>query len=421
MSILKPAETTQACAKINISGFSGAGKTFAAVQIARGILERMGSKKPLGFFDTETGSDFFIERLKALGISMLQAKTRAFSDLIDGLREAQKLCDVVIIDSATHYWRELTESYMQSKAMQILMKKKVIDSIEKAEESAKNDSDYAAWLDDQIREYKPKTTAFSDWNYLKGEWGIFTDFFVNSPIHMIVCGRGGYEYDYLQNEDGKWELRKTGTKMKAEAEFGFEPSLVLECERLRKSQLFEDPKLKGFLHRITVLKDRWSVMNGAELDFDPEANGDGGENPVFTSLLPHIELLNLGGEQLGVDVTRNSSSRFKNGNGEWERIKKDREILLEEIQGVMVEQFPGQSKEEKTAKVQILFDVFGTRAWASVETKPVPELRAGLRTMVNKINELRVEAELDELTMPSAALEPEEQTQGEEVTSGESA
>src|SRR4051812_32554365 len=37
---------------------------------------------------------------------------------------------------------------------------------------------------------------FEDWGYLKSEWRKFTDRFVNSQLHIIVCGRAGFEYDY---------------------------------------------------------------------------------------------------------------------------------------------------------------------------------------------------------------------------------
>lgn len=406
MSILKPAETTQACAKINIQGFSGTGKTHAAVHIAMGIIERIGSKKPLAFFDTETGSDFFIDRLKARGISMLQAKTRAFSDLVDGLKEAQSICDVAIVDSVTHYWRELSESYMRSKALAIMVKKREIESVESALASAAKDTDYTAWLDGQVKRYKPKQPAFPDWQFLKGEWNIFTDIFVNCPMHMIICGRGGFEYDFTENDEGKLELRKTGTKMKAENEFGFEPSLVLEAERQRRSEYYEDPKAEGFIHTITVLKDRCDKINGQCFIFDPmKMTGENGSNPVFASLLPHIELLNMGGAQLGVDTSRTSDKRFPDGDGEYERQKKVKAVLLEEIQGIISENFNSQKAEDKKIKMATFNTVFGTRSWEAVEGKSVAELRACTRALVAEINKLRAAVEADPIELPSIALE----------------
>ena len=50
---------------------------------------------------------------------------------------------------------------------------------------------------------------------------------------------------------------------------------------------------KGWIHRATVIKDRWGVMNGAEID-----------EPSFASFLPVIERLNIGGEHVGIDATR---------------------------------------------------------------------------------------------------------------------
>jgi hypothetical protein len=68
-----------------------------------------------------------------------------------------------LIDSITHFWIELTESYMRMK--------------------------------------KRSRLQFEDWAYLKTEWRRFTDLFVNSNLHIIVCGRAGFEYDYSTDEE----------------------------------------------------------------------------------------------------------------------------------------------------------------------------------------------------------------------------
>ena len=42
----------------------------------------------------------------------------------------------------------------------------------------------------------------------------FTDLFINAPIHIILCGRAGYEYDYFEDQEtGKKNLEKTGIKI----------------------------------------------------------------------------------------------------------------------------------------------------------------------------------------------------------------
>lgn len=386
MSILKPAEKTQAYLKCNIYGWAGAGKTYTAAQMAIGLSGLTDHKKPIAFFDSETGSDFWVDRIsETTGNSPLVAKTRAFTDLIQGLLEAQERADIVIVDSATHYWRELIDAYKKARKME-----------------------------------PDSRLAFQHWDHLKAEWRRFTDIFVNSPLHMIVCGRAGHDWDYFANDDGKMELRKTGTKMKAEAEFGFEPSLVLECERIYRSIVEENPKAKGLIHRVTVLKDRCDIINGAEFDFDPGKRTNG-ENPVFDALAPHIRLLNLGGSQLGVDTSRDSSAMFPNGRGAYEKKKREREITLEALAAFIAYAIPGQSTPDKRHKQELLQLGFGTMSWKAVEMRAIPELRAGFRAIVNKINEWREQDELELLDMPLEAREAETENVESEETNEPSA
>lgn len=386
MSILKEAKITQACLKCNIYGWAGAGKTYAAAQIAIGLANLAQSKKPIAFFDSETGSDFWIDRIEQLtGIRPVVAKTRAFADLIEGLGEAAESCDIAIVDSATHYWRELIDAYKKS-----LVKAKKMSP------------------DGRL--------AFQHWDHLKNEWRKFTDLFVNNRLHMIVCGRAGNEWDYFKNEEGSMELRKTGTKMAAEKEFGYEPSLVLENERIPRVQWEENPHAKGVVYTVTVLKDRWpeSPIVGKQFPFDPEK--DNGVNPVFDVLLPHIERLNLGGEQLGVDTARTSEGLFPDGRSDVERKRRDKAIVLEAIPEFISYHIPGQSATEKKRKKELLQTAFGTMSWKSVEERCLPELRAGFRSIVNDINADREKEGDDPIDMPVEALDPPETSKESEAT-----
>jgi hypothetical protein len=47
-------------------------------------------------------------------------------------------------------------------------------------------------------------------------------------VHILIAGRAGKEYEYQENEAGKKELITTGTKFKAEGEFGYEPDILVE-------------------------------------------------------------------------------------------------------------------------------------------------------------------------------------------------
>jgi hypothetical protein len=332
IDILKPAESTMAYLKAGLLGFNGSGKTFTAKEIAIGLHGYIKSTKPIFFIDTETGSDFMIPAFKRAGIEMLVAKTRAFADVIQILKDTDGQCDIGIIDSITHVWRELCEAYKKKKHTNRLY--------------------------------------FQHWAELKDEWQRFTDLYVNCNTHLILCGRAGYEYDYFENEEGKKELMKTGTKMKVETEFGFEPSLLIEMDRMKKATP-KNPELKGWTHRATILKDRTDMIDGEQFD-----------DPKFEVFLPHITNLNIGGKHLGVDIERTSEREFdNNGNTERQRRVKDVAIALEEIQGEITSMFPGTTNAEKKAKIDLVVALFETRSWTAVEGKSLEELKAGLSVL----------------------------------------
>ena len=76
---------------------------------------RQDHDRPALFLDTETGSDWITPLFNEEGIELHTAKTRAFVDLVPAIQEAEKNGSVLIIDSITHFWTELTESYAKKK------------------------------------------------------------------------------------------------------------------------------------------------------------------------------------------------------------------------------------------------------------------------------------------------------------------
>jgi len=347
MKILKEATNQMAYLKAGIFGFQGSGKTFTATQIAIGFCKQHRIDKPIGFMDTETGSDFMIPVIVRAGLKKpVVAKTRAFVDLIEVIKEAEANCGFLIIDSITHVWRELCESYQ--------------------------------------KRLNRKRLQFQDWGIIKGEWGRYTDLFVNSQLHIIACGRAGYEYDYDMNEDGSKDLIKTGTKMKAESEFGFEPSLVIEMERVSEQReeveaLSKEQKKthktrigSKWIHRAHVLKDRTDTIDGASFD-----------DPTYKDLKPHFDNLIIGGTQIGVDTTKTSQELFdpETGDTEWKKRKQQKEIALEEIQAEIVKHIPGQGNDDKKFKVCLLEHVFGSPSWTKIESMDYGTLDIGLKEL----------------------------------------
>jgi signal recognition particle GTPase len=108
------AKNQQAFLKMGVMGFAGSGKTYTSALIAKGIWERLKEKKPVFFMDTETGSDFLVPKFKEWKVPFFVSKSRAFTDLMDGVRVAEKNAGVLIIDSISHFWKEVQDAYKKA-------------------------------------------------------------------------------------------------------------------------------------------------------------------------------------------------------------------------------------------------------------------------------------------------------------------
>ena len=338
--LFKRAANEQAYLKMGILGFPGSGKTYSSYLVARGLVDHLATKQnkpPILFCDTETGSDFLVKPCNEAGITLMVSKTRAFKDLLVAVDEAERLGGILIIDSITHFWMELQDAFKKEK--------------------------------------KRSRLYFQDWGPIKETWREFTDKYLNSRVHIIMNGRAGYEYEYGIDEDGKKQLEKVGTKMKAETDMGYEPSLLVEMVREPQGQetvagsTNGKRRIEGQLwdHVAYILKDRTRTIEGMRF-----------VNPSFDSFQPAITYLNLGGEHAAVDTTQDSRVLFssdveKSLVARITRVK----VLLEEIQGAIMAAIPGQSAAEKTAKTNVVFDAFGTRSWTAVENMSLELLQAG--------------------------------------------
>jgi len=346
-SLFKDAENTMAYAKVGILGFAGAGKTRTATEIAIGLHKAIGSTRPVGFVDTETGSDFVLPIFTKHGIALKVSKTRAFKDLATAMKVGPTMFDIMMIDSVSHFWTDIVQSYKSKKNVNRL--------------------------------------SFGDWGIIKPMWcDDFSTPFVVSPIHLIVCGRAGFEYDYFEGDEGKMELYKTGTKMKAEGEFGFEPSLVIEMERIKnpsatdvyRSAKTKDARTKAakriaeereFVRRAIVLKDRSDIMDGSTFI-----------NPTYSDFAPHWGSINIGGEHRPLEAGDSKELFNIEGKPDW-KLKRDRAtIALEEIDAQITKVMPSSSANEKKARIALCEHVFGTSSKKAIEAMSHTQLEEAL-------------------------------------------
>jgi hypothetical protein len=336
--------------KAGFLGFNKSGKTYTAIELAIGTRKHFGLAGPIAMLDTEASAQYQAPRvLKETGQKLLGVQTRALGQAIEFLRECvNKRVSVAVIDSVTHLWRELCDSYLKQRNEAL------------------------------IRNGKNARTrlAFDDWGPLKAKWGEFADLYLTLPLHVIICGRAGYEYDYEEDDNGKKELIKTGIKMKTEGEFGFEPSLLVEMERI---QVGADGKATGSItHRATVIGDRFSVIDGKV-----------GDNPNFEFFRPYVALLSPSSHATVDTATQTPMNVDESGNIEWQREKKERTILSEEIAGLLTRLIPGQSAAEKKARMDACQEVFQTTSWTAIESMPSDKLRKGLIALPGVIERLQ--------------------------------
>ena len=93
--LLQPATNTTAKLKMGLMGSQRPGKTHTMTSVAIGLVKLMRElrlpegEKPIAFMDTETGSDWVRPRIEAAGIKLVTAKTRAFTDLLSIIDEAE--------------------------------------------------------------------------------------------------------------------------------------------------------------------------------------------------------------------------------------------------------------------------------------------------------------------------------------------
>lgn len=331
-----------AYAKLGIYGEAGSGKTFTAANIAVGLHQYAKLDKPVAMFDTEPAASYIIPLFEKAGIDFyVFDQSRALIDLQAFLDEAENECSIAIIDSISHVWREAQDAYLK-----------------RVNETRKKN-----------RKPPIYQLEFHHWRPIKSAWHQFTDRYLSSKLHVIVCGRAGSIYEYQDNGNGKKELITTGTKMATEKEMGYEPSLLIEMVKHRENS--------SIVNRALVEKDRANKLNGFEIDY-----------PTFDSFKPHFDFLNLGGHHFNSMSERDSTAMYtEEGEDNWSFEKRQREIMCENIKSLFItHDMDGASANAKKARNQFLIDVCGTGSWTEIENTNSNKLAQYLQKMHEKLN-----------------------------------
>jgi len=133
-------------------------------------------------------------------------------------------------------------------------------------------------------------------------------------------------------------------------------------------------------------------------------DGESMDNPTFDFFMPHICRLNLGGEHKAFAEGRDSTGLFERSDlGERKAVQKD--ILLEKIQNEIKKLYPGQTKDDIRAKIDLLQELFGTNSWTEIEKYFANDkLAEGLKKLEEKAAKVAEEMlKADAVAGPSSA------------------
>lgn len=378
MSFLKPASDA-GYLKAAFFGFGGSGKTFTATELAIATREFFKLEGPIAMFDTENGSQYIARRVRqATGLDLVVHKSKALDDLIGMAEECERAgVSVFIPDSLSAVWREVVDSFMAEINAALIKKNK--------------------------RPYeKPE---FHHWKPIKDRWQRWANWYLNSPMHVIACGRAGYEYDFEQDDRGKKELVKTGVKMKAEGEFGYEPSLLVWMER---DQIAGPDGVFEIVRTAHVMKDRFDLIDGRSCSF-----GSGRKQvSVFDFFRPHIEQLRPEAHQPIDTEARTHFGVDAGGDDDWARERRQRDIVCEEIKGEFQSAVPGQAAADKQRRSDLMLECFGTRSWTQLEKQTSSgALQAGLLRLRVALGTAAPAIQAVAEPMPSWADEPKSEAE----------
>ncbi|MCM1297649.1 MAG: AAA family ATPase [Muribaculaceae bacterium] len=169
----RKAERKQVKLKIGISAPSGAGKTYSALLIAKGIC---GDLEKVAVIDTENGSAELYSNLGEYSVCPI-APPFTPSKYIEAIHEAEQAgFSVLIIDSLSHAWTG---------------EGGLLDMQDKAVKASKSGNSYTAW-----REITP-------------EHNRLVDAILQSPMDIIVTTRAKAEYA-VTDDNGKKGYKKIG-------------------------------------------------------------------------------------------------------------------------------------------------------------------------------------------------------------------
>jgi len=184
--------------KLAITGPSGAGKTFSALRLAKGLT----NNGRIALIDTENESASLYAGEFDFDVTNVEAPYNV-DKLVQATKSAlQNNYDVLIIDSASHFWDGVLE--------------------------------YKNSLD------KRGGNSFVNWNTANEHYKLMLRAILFSKIHVIICMRSKMEYILQENDKGKQVPKKVGMAPIMRDGVEYEFTTVFDLDIAHQAQASKD-------------------------------------------------------------------------------------------------------------------------------------------------------------------------------------
>lgn len=220
MFTLQKAKRQQVKLRLNLSAPSGAGKTYSALLLAKGLV---GSWDKIAVIDTENGSASLYDHLGEFNVINLAPpfSPERYIEAINACTNAGMEC--VIIDSSTHEW---------------------------------SGAGGCLEINDKLAAAKYKGNTWSAWSETTPRHDKFVNHVLHAPVHIITCTRSKMET--VMGEDRK--VKKVGMKDMQRDGWEYELTVSLSIDR--------------DTHMAIASKDRTELFEGKEPFVITEATGE---------------------------------------------------------------------------------------------------------------------------------------------------
>ena len=195
------AERTQLYLRCALFGPSGSGKTMTALRMAKGIADKM--KVPMAVIDTEARSASKYADRYSFEVDNLDKKT--VDHYIASMDEAAKAgYKVLVIDSLSHAWRELTEEV------------------------------------DRITQASVSKNSVLSWAKVNPKQKRLINAILNFPGHLIVTMRSKTEWVIGDGKDGKTAPKMLGLAPEQGKGIEYEFDLLVEMNQSHQAIVTKD-------------------------------------------------------------------------------------------------------------------------------------------------------------------------------------